>query len=421
MDALNITSPQIEAQRCLISAWLMRLHHELLTQVRPEWFSGNYSKIVAIMQAIYSDGGYIETLAIMNHDRSLMPDILSCISRYDGGNVGYYVAVIHQEYVRQDMIKTFTDITRKLPDSSDIFEDLKTVTDRMNDWQLTESGKAIELPKLLNERYESLVHRSQSEVKTIGLRSGFAGLDKYIGGLVAGENVVVAGRPGMGKTAFAVSLGIAHAKQGGTVEMYSMEMSKEQLADRVLSMAGQVDNLKVRNADVDEYALKSILSGISDLQIDFTIEDTTTLNIDQIKARIKAKRKKPTLVIIDYMQLVKSAGGKNREQEIAHISRQCKLIAKECHCTVMPLSQLNRQTEEGNSRPKLAHLRESGAIEQDADTVLFPYRPDYYEAMKSGTNPPEIEEAELIIGKCRNGMTGTLPLRFRGKTVEYIF
>jgi replicative DNA helicase len=121
------------------------------------------------------------------------------------------------------------------------------------------------------------------------------------------------------------------------------------------------------------------------------------------------------------MQLVKSTGGKNREQEIANISRQCKLIAKECGCTVMPLSQLNRGTEEGNSRPKLANLRESGAIEQDADTVLFPYRPDYYEAQKNGGNPPELEDAELIISKCRNGMTGTLQCNFIGKTVEYIF
>jgi replicative DNA helicase len=145
------------------------------------------------------------------------------------------------------------------------------------------------------------------------------------------------------------------------------------------------------------------------------------LDIAQIKTRIKTMKVKPTLVIIDYMQLVKSTGGKNREQEIANISRQCKLIAKECGCTVMPLSQLNRGTEEGNSRPKLANLRESGAIEQDADTVLFPYRPDYYEAQKNGGNPPELEDAELIISKCRNGMTGTLQCNFMGKTVEYIF
>lgn len=200
-----------------------------------------------------------------------------------------------------------------------------------------------------------------------------------------------------------------------------MEMSKEQLADRILSSLGNVDNLKVRNADVNEIELEWIAKGLLELDIDFTIEDSTTLNIDQIKMRLKTMKNKPTLVIIDYMQLIKATGGKNREQEIAYISRQCKLIAKECNCTVMPLSQLNRGTEEGNSRPKLSNLRESGAIEQDADTVLFPYRPEYYEAQKNGGNTPPIEDAELIIGKCRNGMTGTLKCQFRGNTVEYIF
>jgi replicative DNA helicase len=246
-------------------------------------------------------------------------------------------------------------------------------------------------------------------------------LDKYIGGFVPGENVVVAGRPGMGKTAFAVSIGIAHAKLGGRVIMFSMEMSKEQLADRILSSLGRVDNLKVRNADVNEFELENIARELLLIDYKFQIEDSTMLDISQIKTRIKTMKIKPTLVIIDYMQLVKSTGGKNREQEIANISRQCKLIAKECGCTVMPLSQLNRGTEEGNSRPKLANLRESGAIEQDADTVLFPYRPDYYEAQKNGGNPPELENAELIISKCRNGMTGTLQCNFMGKTVEYIF
>ena len=308
-----------------------------------------------------------------------------------------------------------------MQDGGDIMDTIAGTQKMLDELQMLEDGKATDLIHLLGERFDNLEKRSKAEIKIIGHPTGYNTLDKYIGGFVPGENVVVAGRPGMGKTAFAVSIGIAHAKRGGKVVMFSMEMSKEQLADRILSSLGNVDNLKVRNADVNEIELEWIAKGLLELDIDFTIEDSTTLNIDQIKMRLKTMKNKPTLVIIDYMQLIKATGGKNREQEIAYISRQCKLIAKECNCTVMPLSQLNRGTEEGNSRPKLSNLRESGAIEQDADTVLFPYRPEYYEAQKNGGNTPPIEDAELIIGKCRNGMTGTLKCQFRGNTVEYIF
>lgn len=412
----------IEIEMKVIGAWLTRVHQDMVYNMRPEWFTDlKHKEIFLTIRTMYDANEFIDSITVMRKNKDWALTIAGCMNVYVGEHIGRYIALLHQEYIRRDAIKTLSAMAYDLPNSADIIQDLATLSNKINEWQLNESGSEIELQKLLNERYEDLEKRSKQEIKTIGKQSGFAGLDKYIGGFVAGENIVVAGRPGMGKTAFAVSIGIAHALRGGKVIMYSMEMSKEQLADRILSMCGEVDNLKIRNAEVNEYELNSILTGLQSLQIDFMIEDTTAINIDQIKARIKAMEKKPTLVIIDYMQLVKSVGGRNREQEIAHISRQCKLIAKECGCTVMPLSQLNRGTEEGNSRPKLSNLRESGAIEQDADTVLFPYRPDYYEAQKNGTNPPEVEEAELIISKCRNGMTGTLPVRFRGKTVEYLF
>lgn len=412
----------IDIEKRIVGAWLMQHYQELVLNVIPEWFTDEQLKQICMtIKAMYSDGEYIDSMTVMRKNKQLVKSIAEATSAYSGENIIRYIAILHQEYTRRQAVQTFTEAAQKIQISDDIQSDLMEISGKINEWQLTESGKAVELPVLLHDRYQDLEKRSKAEIKTIGLRTGFAALDKYIGGFVPGENIVIAGRPGMGKTAFAVSIGISHAKHGGSVVMFSMEMSREQLADRVLSMAGNVDNLKVRNAEVSEYDLKSILNGIQSIEIDFSIEDTTALNIDQIKARIKVMRKKPTLVIIDYMQLVKSLGGKNREQEIAHISRQCKMIAMECNCTVMPLSQLNRGTEEGNSRPKLSNLRESGSIEQDADTVLFPYRPDYYEAQKNGTNPPEIEEAELIISKCRNGMTGTLPIRFRGRTVEYLF
>lgn len=409
-------------EQIIIGTWLQRNQLELTATTRAEWFTDPDMKALClIIQAMYVNNEYIDNVAVVQKNKKLAVAIATANQFAEFGSIARHVHYLHQEWIRRTLVDSMTKSVKFMQDGGDIMESIASTQKMLDELQMIEDGKATELIPLLSERLDSLEQRSKAEIKTIGQPTGWITLDKYIGGFVSGENVVVAGRPGMGKTAFAVSIGIAHAKRGGRVVMFSMEMSKEQLADRILSSLGNVDNLKVRNADVNEIELEWIANGLMQLDIDFKIEDSTTLNIDQIKMRLKTMRNKPTLVIIDYMQLIKATGGKNREQEIAYISRQCKLIAKECNCTVMPLSQLNRGTEEGNSRPKLSNLRESGAIEQDADTVLFPYRPEYYEAQKNGGNTPPIEDAELIIGKCRNGMTGTMKCQFRGKTVEYIF
>ena len=409
-------------EQTIIGTWLQRNYLELTAVTRAEWFQDpDMRALCLIIQAMYANNEYIDNVAVVQKNKKLAVAIATANQFVDFSNLNRHVQYLHQEWVRRTLTESMTNSVKIMQEGGDIMETIAGTQKMLDELQLVESGNATDLIPLLGERFDNLERRSKAEIKTIGHPTGSITLDKYIGGFVPGENVVVAGRPGMGKTAFAVSIGIAHAKKGGKVVMFSMEMSKEQLADRILSSLGNVDNLKVRNADVNEIELEWIAKGLLELDIDFTIEDSTTLNIDQIKMRLKTMKNKPTLVIIDYMQLIKATGGKNREQEIAYISRQCKLMAKECNCTVMPLSQLNRGTEEGNSRPKLSNLRESGAIEQDADTVLFPYRPEYYEAQKNGGNTPPIEDAELIIGKCRNGMTGTLKCQFRGNTVEYIF
>ena len=409
-------------EQTIIGTWLQRNYLELTTVTRAEWFQDRDMKALCIiLQAMYANNEYIDNVAVVQKNKKLAVAIATANQFAVFEDLTRYVQYLHQEYVRRTLVDSMTNSVKFMQDGGDIMETISNTQKLMDELKLVESGSASDLIPLLSERLDSLEQRSKAEIKTIGHPTGYTFLDKYIGGFVAGENVVVAGRPGMGKTAFAVSIGIAHAKRGGRVVMFSMEMSKEQLADRILSSLGNVDNLKVRNADVSERELERMADGLMELNIDFTIEDSTTMNIDQIKMRLKTMKNKPTLVIIDYMQLIKATGGKNREQEIAYISRSCKLMAKECNCTVMPLSQLNRGTEEGNSRPKLSNLRESGAIEQDADTVLFPYRPEYYEAQKNGGNTNPIEDAELIIGKCRNGMTGTLKCQFKGNTVEYLF
>lgn len=392
-----------------------------LNQTRPEWFSTiGHQHICATVQRMFAENKHVDLTSVCNEIKNLVQphEVAEIYTAYSGQEISQHWAVVRQEFTRREITKLLEAISDTIS-TSDPYTLLNTLQSSLDGLQLTESGQSVKLDTLLEQRLENLADRRKKKIKTVGVPTGYAKLDRYIGGFVPSETVVVAARPGMGKTAFAVCIGLAHARQGGRVLMFSIEMSKEQLGDRILAQAGQMDNLAIRAAEMTDYQFEAIASGMDDYKLNFEIEASPHITIDQIRARVKCMNPRPTLVIIDYLQLVHSVGKRNREQEISYISRQCKLIAKDCGCTVMPIAQLNRETEDGNPRPRLKNLRESGAIEQDADTVLFPFRPQYYNNEK---DLPDIEEdCQLIIAKCRNGMTGNLELFFRGKTVEYLW
>ena len=411
----------MEIEKTLVSAWLNGRGLETLHEMRPDWFENpQYRILCESVQEMYSDNETISPLTVHRKTGITAYDIATITGVYMAQDVNSLAAIVRQDYTKRSIVNICTDFAQGK--FEDPFEAIELIQGKIDVLRLTDNKQFKQLYDICIERASELDERRKKDVKTIGLPSGFNQLDKYIGGFVAGESIVVAGRPGMGKTAFAVSIGISHAtiSKLHKVVMFSFEMSNTQVADRVLSMTSRIDNLKIRQANIDDFEMGNIFTGIHNLDIDFEIEDSTHLTVDQIAAKVKAMKKRPTLVIIDYIGLVKSQSGRNREQEISYISRKCKMIAKDNDCTVMPLSQLNRDTEQGSSRPKLSNLRESGAIEQDADTVLFPYRPAYYRA-QNGEQTPDIEDdAEIIIGKCRNGITGSIGVRFQGSTVTYL-
>jgi replicative DNA helicase len=237
-----------------------------------------------------------------------------------------------------------------------------------------------------------------------------------LGGYNKGDLIVVAGRPGMGKTALALTLTKDFANMGGKALFLSLEMGSEQLSQRYLSLIGNIPNYKIRNGILNEFEQNKLCEVVNEPQSEFWVDQQGDMTIMDVKGKAKMHKAKHglELLVIDYIQLIK--GTKQvREQEVAEISRALKLLAKELECTVMVLAQLSRKTEDRSvKRPLLSDLRESGAIEQDADIIMFPLRPAYYEEIK-----PEVEDAELIIAKNRNGECKTIPTQYIGNQTLY--
>ncbi len=284
-----------------------------------------------------------------------------------------------------------------------------------------------------------------------GISTGLVDLDKKLGGLHPSDLLILAGRPSMGKTSLATNIafniakaykrgmtheGVEGAVEGGVVGFFSLEMSAEQLAARILSEASEVPSEQIRRGDMTEQEFRRFVEAAKALEsCPLYIDDTPALPISQVAAR--ARRLKRTqgldVLIIDYLQLLKGSSKENRVQEVSEITQGLKAIAKELNIPVVALSQLSRQVESReDKRPQLSDLRESGSIEQDADVVMFVYRDEYYkEREKPGDHELEkmaawqviMEQvhgkAEVIIGKQRHGPIGTVELAFEGRFTRF--
>jgi len=248
-----------------------------------------------------------------------------------------------------------------------------------------------------------------------GLPTGFFELDTYTTGFHAGDLVILAARPGMGKTAFMLSVVHHVAKEEGKpVAIFSLEMSKEQLVMRLLSMLAEVQLYKIRGGQLTSDEMNRLVSAALELsKYDIFIDDTPALSTTDLRIRARKLRKEKSIefLSVDYLQLLRPPSRKSsRQEEVAEVSRNLKALAKELHIPVMALAQLSREVEKrSDKRPQLADLRESGQIEQDADLILFLHRPEYY---KKNPSPEERGIAEVIIAKQRQGPTGVIKLAF---------
>ncbi len=282
-------------------------------------------------------------------------------------------------------------------------------------------GEPKEVNPLLKQTVDRIDELFNSEGSITGVSTGFIDLDEMTSGLQKSDLVIVAARPSMGKTTFAMNM-VEHAVLNGDkpVIVFSMEMPAESLVMRMISSIGRIDQTKVRTGKLDEADWPKLSAAVGQLKDKpLFIDDTPALTPTEIRSRtrrIARKHGEPGMIMIDYLQLMQVAGrGEGRTAEISEISRSLKTIAKEFNCPVVALSQLNRSLEQRpNKRPINSDLRESGAIEQDADVIMFIYRDEVYneESQDKGI-------AEIIIGKQRNGPIGTSRLSFIGKFTRF--
>lgn len=344
-------------------------------------------------------------------------------------HIEYHSKIIAQKFIQRELIRISSDIqTRAFDDSIDI-DDLLDYSE-MELFKVAEGNikrETAPISQVVSDALKRLDEASKRDDGLSGVPCGFSELDRITSGWQPSDLVIVAARPSMGKTAFVLSMArnmsVDHKV---SVAFFSLEMSSIQLVNRLLVSESGIPHEKIRNGKLTPHEWTQLTTKINDLKnSQIFIDDTPALSIFELRAkcrRLKAQHD-VGIIIIDYLQLMtgpNDARG-NREQEVSTISRSLKAIAKELDVPIIALSQLNRsvETRGGNKRPQLSDLRESGAIEQDADMVLFIHRPEYYGFMEDEEGNSLVGLAEIIVSKHRNGATGDIKLRFRKEQTKF--
>lgn len=338
-------------------------------------------------------------------------------------NVEYYVRIVKEKAMLRQLARVSYDILRQACDETgDVGEKLDIAEQQI--FAVTEkkiSGSAVLIKHLLTETFENIESRKGSHIT--GLPTSFVELDQLLCGLHPGEMIVVAGRPSMGKTSFALNVA-EHigADENLPVAIFSLEMSRQQLVERILCSRAKVDSQQVRKGMVstEQHAELSRVGGEL-YEKPIFIDDTPGLTPLMLRAKCRRLKSQHNVqcVFVDYLQLMAMGGQvESRQQEISTISRYLKAMARELEIPVMVLSQLNRSSEgREDHRPRMSDLRESGCIEQDADVVLLLHREDYYNKGREEFN--ETNTAEIIVAKQRNGPTDTVRLYFDGRFTRF--
>ncbi len=337
-------------------------------------------------------------------------------------NVEFHARIVLQKYLQRELIRISSEIIKdSYEDTTDVFDILDKAEKELFAVSETNLRRNYEdMYSLVKEAVKQIEGAKNQEGHISGIPSGFSGIDRITAGWQKSDLVVLAARPGMGKTAFMLSMARNMAVDfKKPIAIFSLEMSGVQLVTRLISSETELEADKLRRGQLEQYEWEQLNARINTLtDAPLYIDDTPALSIFELRAkcrRLKAQHD-VQLVVVDYLQLM-SAGNDNRgnrEQEISNISRSMKSLAKELNIPIIAISQLSRavETRGGSKRPILSDLRESGAIEQDADMVLFIYRPEYYQITEDEKGHSTEGLAQVIIAKHRNGSLGEVPLRF---------
>ena len=438
--ALRNMPSNIEAEQSLLGACFLSksaLQKAGETLLPDSFYDEKNGKIYAAMLNLMESRTPIDlttvTSYLKNHNQltevggvEYLTEVLNIVPT--AANAEYYIKDIEESHLLRKLIATAEEI------AAGGYQPDLTVNDVLDNAEkkilnIVKNRKASEfrsIKDVLAKTQADLERLSENKGEITGLSTGWYDLDKLTTGLHANEFIIIAARPAMGKTAFALNLATHIAMtQPKSVALFNLEMSAEQLAMRILSSLGQLEGFKLRTGNLMNNDWKRINEASSQLSTtNLFIDDTPGITIGEIRAkcrRLASSEKGLALVMIDYLQLI--SGGKNygtnRQQEVSDISRSLKTLALELGVPVIALSQLSRSVEgREDKRPLMSDLRESGSIEQDADIVAFLYRDDYYN--KEARTEDNNSISELIIGKHRNGPTATIELLFKKNTSTFL-
>ncbi len=342
-------------------------------------------------------------------------------------NIEYHARVVIEMAIKRDLIQIASQVHQDAyEDTTDVFELLDKTEQSI--FAISDSNLRKNYDNMKNLMYRAIQELQKLKEHKDGLTgvpTGFSSLDRMTSGWQNSDLVIIAARPGMGKTAFVVSaMRNAAVDFKRPVAIFSLEMASVQLVNRMISAEAELEGEKIRKGQLADFEWQQLVHKTNRLSAaPIFIDDTPALSILELRAkcrRLKAEHN-IELIIVDYLQLMRGDSAGNREQEIASISRALKGIAKELSVPVLALSQLSRgvETRGGDKRPQLSDLRESGSIEQDADIVMFLYRPEYYKITVDEEGLPTQGMGEVIIAKHRNGSTGTVKLKFIGKYTKF--
>ena len=427
----NVEAEESVLGACFLSKYALQKACESLTP--DSFYDEKNGKIFSAMSALVEEKTPIDITTVTGYLKKnnqltevggveYLTEVLNFVPT--ATNIDYYIKNVEDASILRNLIETATEI------ASEGYRTDETVNEILDNSEkkilnIVKNRKASEfrsIKDILQKTQADLERLSEHKGEVTGLATGWYDVDKLTTGLHPNELIIIAARPAMGKTAFALNLAThAAMTQDKAVALFNLEMSAEQLAMRIISSLGQLEGFKLRTGNLMNNDWKRINEAVSQLSnTNLVMDDTPGITIGEIRAkcrRLASSEKGLGLVVIDYLQLI--SGGKNyganRQQEVSDISRSLKTLAMELQVPVIALSQLSRSVEaREDKRPIMSDLRESGSIEQDADIVSFLYRDDYYK--KEARNEDNTSIVELIIGKHRNGPTATVELLFKKDT-----
>ena len=423
----------IEAEKSVLSAiFLSRNAQDIAFESIDEnvFYYDNNKKIFLALKSLYDSNVPIDMTTITNELKNkgylesiggviYLTEVLNTEST--AANINYYLKIIEDDSLLRRLIDVSNEVNQMGYDtdknvSETLDEAERKILSVVKDKRSTEFRTIKEVVYSVQQKLQKL---AETKGDVTGIATGWTDLDKITSGLHENQFIIIAARPAMGKTAFALNLATNVAVGSKkSVAIFNMEMGAEQLVNRMLSSLGQIEGYKFMSGKLNNNDYVKFNEALSQLEdTNLFLDDTPGITIGEIRSKCRRLKSSPSgldLVIIDYLQLI--SGGKNyganRQQEVSDISRSLKMLAMELGIPVIALSQLSRLVEaREDKRPLMSDLRESGSIEQDADIVAFLYRDDYYN--KAARTDDNISISELIIGKHRNGSTGTIPLLFK--------